>query len=469
MIFNFIKNIGRKWRGRDISANESESQERRQENTTIQNSTSTKNNNQAIIVTDIYHLSDYYGKFVKLTIGGLENPDTFILRNSIYSKPLSREEAQSILLTPLTELEYWTERGTFRVKIEPVFDITAKEYEDNHYIYGILRRKPGEDYVLTNAFIAPTEKSVQIKNKALKSQETFEYSVLDDGTISVFNFTSDPVENLEIPSKIDGKVVTSISRNAFENNKTIKSLKVPDTVKTINYGAFSCCDSLQSVFLGEGVEVLDGAFAVCKKLEKVYVGKSVSEINDSFSNCHKILSFEVNPANEYFCTIDGVLFSKDKTVLIFCPCGKKGKYIIPYGTEVIGESAFENTELEEVVISDTVKKIECNAFAWAYSIKRLTISSSVEDIGYNAISAGVGDFEGEIIIEYGSYAQRYFADFYDNEYNLVIKDESSLNEATATTPINNSEKLFCRRCGAQLPLDSDFCFKCGTKVKNITE
>ncbi len=420
---------------------------------------------QAVPVTDIHQLSNHYGEFVKIAINGLENENTFRLRHPDLSRAVSEVEAKSILAKPLTELGYTTMRGTIFVKVEPISVIPSKSYEDNHYIYGILRRKPNEHYVLTNAFITAPDSHLQIIVQALSSQGMFEYSTLDDGTISIFNFTSDSLENLEIPEKIDGKVVTAISRDAFANNQVIKSLKVPDTVKTIDYGAFCSCNNLESVVLGDGVETLNVAFDVCKELKNVYIGKAVSKVNDSFHNCHKISAFEVSSDSEHLCVIDGVLFSKDKTVLIRCPCGKKGKYTIPVGTKVIGENAFETTGLEEIVISNTVERIEFDAFAWAYDIKKLTIPSSVVEIEYDAITTGNGDFEGEITVEQGSYAQQYFEDFYE-DYKLVILDKPKMTDATVSTPISKTDRLFCRRCGSQLPLDSVFCFKCGTKVDN---
>lgn len=106
--------------------------------------------------------------------------------------------------------------------------------------------------------------------------------------------------------------------------------------------------------------------------------------------------------------------------------------------------------------------LEYGAFEYTGGMKKLTIPSSVVEIGYEAISAGIK----EIVIEQGSYAQQYFEELDDDRYHLTVISEMPVDEVAAPIPANNSDKLFCRRCGAQLPLDSDFCFKCGTKVEN---
>lgn len=403
---------------------------------------------QPITITEMHHLHNHFGKFVKLEIDGLDNFDTFMLRyhqQLPFYREASEEQSASILAKPLTELTYSTERGDIWVKIEPISVIPARSYEECHYIYGILRRSPPlekADYILTNAFIALSDSHLEIVEKAIKHQSAFEYRTLEDGTISVYNFVSDFDENLVIPETIDGKIVSAISQSAFSGNQTLKTLTIPNTVKRFDYGAFCGCDNLESVFLGDGVETMNVAFDVCQGLKKVLIGKSLSEVGRSFHNCHALTAFEIDPDNSQLCTIDGVLFSKNKRVLVYCPCGKKGKYTIPQGTKVISENAFENTDLEEIVIPDTV-----------------------EEIGYDAIE---DYFDGKIVVEHGSYAQQYFSDEFDGECDLVVLNVPQKEDTLTATIIETTqaEKLFCRRCGTQLPLDSDFCFKCGTKVEN---
>jgi len=469
----------------------------------ISKNTSSPNVSQACLVTSFFDLSNYYGRFVKIQIDELENPDTFYVRTGNTYRPISQEKNAIVLSKAITKLEYSTLRGTTSVRIEAISPIRASEYEDKHYIFGILRRNEKERYILTNAFVFPSESNLRLVKKQLEEQEAFEYSVLEDGTVSIFNLATSSSVDLIIPESINGKKVTAISVRAFERNNEIKTVEIPSTVKTIGTCAFQECKGIERVNIGDGVEELDLVFDVCEKLKKVHLGKSVSRIQSSFHNCHNITGFDVDPDNNFICTIDGVIFSKDKSVLIFCPCGKTGKYDIPYGTKVIGDSAFENTDLEEIYIPNTVEKIGFDAFSWASGIKKINIPSSVIDIEYDAFSAGIGDFEAEIVIEEGSYAQQYFDECYPDgdTYRLTIvgpKDQIQLLKSIPTTNITNdspieidenlqtiiknafgtsktektnnedsSNRLFCRHCGQQLPLDSEFCYKCGTKVEKI--
>lgn len=95
---------------------------------------------------------------------------------------------------------------------------------------------------------------------------------------------------LLIPSKINGKTVVKINRNAFRGT-AVTNVTIPSTVKTIEGHAFSGCDSLELLTVSEGVEVIDGyAFSYCTKLTLVSLPDSVYEINNgSFAGCPNIM------------------------------------------------------------------------------------------------------------------------------------------------------------------------------------
>ena len=60
--------------------------------------------------------------------------------------------------------------------------------------------------------------------------------------------------DVEVPAEIDGMPVTAIGVAAFQNNPSVRRVKLPLTVKTINDWAFSYMDDLQAVSLQSGLE-----------------------------------------------------------------------------------------------------------------------------------------------------------------------------------------------------------------------
>ena len=70
-------------------------------------------------------------------------------------------------------------------------------------------------------------------------------------------------------------------------------------------------------------------------------------------------------------SIDGVVYNKNKTILICYPCGRKAA---------------------EYKILDGVKSIEPNCFSYSTSLEKISISDSVKTIGYGAFSnSGIVD------------------------------------------------------------------------------
>ena len=60
---------------------------------------------------------------------------------------------------------------------------------------------------------------------------------------------------------------------------------------------------------------------------------------------------EVDPANEHFSSIDGVLFNKDCTELLQYPLGRKdGTYMLPDSVVKIADSAFHNCKMRLQII-----------------------------------------------------------------------------------------------------------------------
>jgi len=103
--------------------------------------------------------------------------------------------------------------------------------------------------------------------------------VFSQGTITGYTGAGGVVD---IPSKIGGVPVVVIGLGAFENNSTITSLVIPDSVTLIYDKAFQRMSSLESVKIGNGVtSVGDSAFQNSSKLATVSFGSRVMTIGVS--------------------------------------------------------------------------------------------------------------------------------------------------------------------------------------------
>ncbi len=133
----------------------------------------------------------------------------------------------------------------------------------------------------------------------------------------------------------------------------------------------------------------EGAFADCSSLTSVTIPDSVSSIAPffidgcgSFEGCSVLARIEVASANPYYCDLDGVLFNKNATEIIYYPEGRIGEYVIPSSVTTIGEGAFAGcTGLASVSIPDSVTSIGDWAFSYCTGLTSVTIPGSVTYIG----------------------------------------------------------------------------------------
>jgi len=93
--------------------------------------------------------------------------------------------------------------------------------------------------------------------------------------------------------------VEVIDNEAFSFCKSLKVLKLPPSVKTINDGAFRCCESLIIVNLSTRPlleEIANGAFYDCSSLLAVHFPNSLQRIGEyAFWNCHSLIAAEFPP------------------------------------------------------------------------------------------------------------------------------------------------------------------------------
>ena len=77
----------------------------------------------------------------------------------------------------------------------------------------------------------------------------------------------------------------------------------------------------------------------------------------------------VDPENAHFASEDGILYNKEKSILLRCPTGREGDVVIPDGVVQIGDDAKEInafqfcTHVTSVQIPASVSRISGLAFA----------------------------------------------------------------------------------------------------------
>lgn len=91
-----------------------------------------------------------------------------------------------------------------------------------------------------------------------------------------------------------GKNVRSIGKNAFYNCKNLKKVKIGKSVSTIGASSFANCTKLSSVTIGAAKEIGSKAFYKCVSLKKITLPSGVTKIGkQSFYGCKKLKSITI--------------------------------------------------------------------------------------------------------------------------------------------------------------------------------
>jgi hypothetical protein len=161
----------------------------------------------------------------------------------------------------------------------------------------------------------------------------------------------------------------------------------PGTVRIGNYAFYPV--GFSSVEIPDSVAAIGkGAFLRCSCLTSVFIPRSVTEIGaHAFGSCSQLTAFTVEAGNTSYSSADGVLFSRDGSLLIQYPAGKTDThYAIPPGTVRIEICAFSNAYPETVSIPEGVAAIGSSAFQNCNNLKSIVIPRSVTTIESRAFS-----------------------------------------------------------------------------------
>lgn len=172
----------------------------------------------------------------------------------------------------------------------------------------------------------------------------------------------------------------------------LKSIVIPDTVKTIGEYAFANCESLATVELPENLETMGKyAFSYDAKLRSVSFPDSIKEVGvRAFENCTALASAYI-PAEMEYATINYENDSSNcKGWGIFNGCPNLKNVEFEEGTDNIHSGLFAGSGLKAIVIPDTVKRIGLYAFSNCEDLKTVQLPEKLEEICGYAFSSCPG-------------------------------------------------------------------------------
>ena len=180
-----------------------------------------------------------------------------------------------------------------------------------------------------------------------------------------------------------------------------KKYTTPGKTVVIGEEAFSMARNLESVVLTEKVSEIQGrAFDQCS-FKSIKLPNSVTTMNENvFTGCYNLEEFIINKNHPTLSAVDKkYLYSKDHTIF-YCYPGGLGdesdvleKYVLEKETKKIQPYAFEQTKIRNVVLPEGLEEIGDRAFFGA-GIITLYVPESVKRIGVQAFSQSNVIFAG---------------------------------------------------------------------------
>ena len=137
------------------------------------------------------------------------------------------------------------------------------------------------------------------------------------------------------------------------------------------------------------VTVIAGAaFEYSAGITNVSIGTNVIGIGSfAFYDCANLQAITVNTNNQYYSSLNGVLFDKHQTDLIQYPCGQAGSYIVPVTVTNIENGAFgDSAGLVSVVIPDSVRSLGFQTFYSCQSLVGISLGNGLTSIGQEAFN-----------------------------------------------------------------------------------
>ena len=216
---------------------------------------------------------------------------------------------------------------------------------------------------------------------------------LDNGTLAISKYAGVD-KTFSIPSKINGKSVTSIGNSAFSSSKNLTGITIPDSVTSIDYYAFNGCTSLKSITIPNSTTSIGvSAFERCTGLTSVTIKGNATNIGEyAFYSCTGLTSVTIqgsatNIGERAFedCTgLTSVKISGSVTSIGECAfndCESLESIQMLKGETSIGDYAFADCTNLKSATFNSVKSIGYRAFEKCKGLKSLKILNGVADIG----------------------------------------------------------------------------------------
>ncbi len=188
--------------------------------------------------------------------------------------------------------------------------------------------------------------------------------------------------------------------NTYTPTKTLYSIILPNTAKSIGYSAFQLCAGLNEIVVPNAVTSIGSyAFSQCSGLKTISLSSKITKISyNAFDGCTGITDLVlpdslVTVDNDAFVNCTNLknvtLGSSLKTVgyNMFQNCTSLSNVVFSKALKTIGIGAFRNTGFTAITLPETITKLDSYAFSSCTKLEEINLPNSLTSIEYAAFGS----------------------------------------------------------------------------------
>ncbi len=277
------------------------------------------------------------------------------------------------------------------------------------------------------------------------------------GNSAFYNCTS--LKEIALP-----KGVTTLERHLFWHCTSLKEIAIPSGVTSIGNSVFEGCTGLTQISLPAGLTSIgNSAFYACDGLTEITIPAGVTSLGTSAFPGK--IQLRLAQGNSSFQIIDGILYDKPVTKILFVTDMLPENLVIPSGVTTIGNTTFQNrSSLKRITLPAGLTSIGTSAFADCPNLTTVTLPASLTKINAWAFS------------KCGSLESISIPDTVTSIGASVFRDCTGLTEVTLSTGLTSIPEYAFYGCTSLEEIDIPagvtllyrYCFENCSSLKRIT-
>jgi predicted nucleic acid-binding Zn-ribbon protein len=179
--------------------------------------------------------------------------------------------------------------------------------------------------------------------------------------------------------------VTSVGERAFENCFELATIQIPNSVTCIGLAAFANCDKLSTIHIPNSVTSIGTVAFFYTGLTIIQIPSSVTSIGELACLGCDLNTITVDSENSVYDSrndCNAIIETKTNSLIFGCK-----NTVIPNSVTSIADYAFEDLDITDINIPNSVTKIGYECFRGCRKLTSLKIPESVSFIGHLAFAS----------------------------------------------------------------------------------